>query len=529
MSGLAPSRLSPRAVPRVSRRGHRSPALTVIAVAVGLLLLLPLLAVLVEAQLTGWGEFSEVLFRARSLTLLLNTLTLPLIVTPLAAVLGTAAAWFTERTTLPGRRLWTVLLVLPIAMPDFIVGYAWHTIAPTASPLGAAVVVMTLSSYPLVYLPVSAALRRSDPALEETARSLGLSSARVFLRVVLPSIRSAILGGCLIVVLVLVSEYGAFEIVRFQTFTTEVFTEFQVDPGAASALSIPLVLIGVVVVIGESLVPVSRSSTRPALHRPPAQRLGQSTLAVSAGLFTLVVLAVAVPVGVLIYWMSVSQHTTLPAQATILQATLTTTEYGAGGAILSVLLALPVALISVRRRGGLATVVERSTYLTLALPGVVIAVSLIFLSLRVAEGLYETPWLVVAGYAIITFPLALSCVKTSVRQAPLELSVVGRSLGRSAPYVFFRVTLPLIMPGLIAGFCLVFLTATTELTATLVLQPPDTVTLSTQFWAFQSEAAYGAAAPYGLMMIALSMVPGALLAMWFDRVGQRDRTKADGE
>jgi iron(III) transport system permease protein len=111
-------------------------------------------------------------------------------------------------------------------------------------------------------------------------------------------------------------------------------------------------------------------------------------------------------------------------------------------------------------------------------------------------------------------------MKTSVRQAPAQLATVGRSLGRSAPYVFLRVTLPLIAPGIIAGFCLVFLTASTELTATLVLQPPDTVTLTTQFWAFQSETAYGAAAPYGLVIIVLSMVPGTLLAIWFDRLGQ---------
>jgi iron(III) transport system permease protein len=493
----------------------------VVATIIGILLLLPLVAIVVDAQQSGWTEFSAVLFRARSATLLANTLTLPLIVTPLAAVLGTAAAWFTEKTALPGRRVWTILLVLPIAMPDFIVGYAWHTIAPTASPLAAAALVMTFSSYPLIYLPVAAALRRSDPALEEAARSLGLSSVRTFFRVVLPSIRSAILGGCLIIVLVLISEYGAFEIVRFQTFTTEVFTEFQVNPAAASALSIPLVLIGVLVLIGESLVPVPQSSSRPLMRRAAPVPLGRRAIfGVSTSFTVLAVIAVGVPIGALLYWMAASQHTTLPAQETVLQATLTTAEYCGGGALLAVLLALPIAFLSARHRRGLSLVVERSTYLTLALPGVVIALSLIFIALRFAFGLYETSWLVIIGYAIITFPLALSCMKTSVRQAPARLTTVGRSLGRGAPYVFFRVTLPLVAPGLIAGFCLVFLTASTELTATLVLAPPDTMTLSTQFWQFQSETAYGAAAPYGLVIIVLSMVPGTLLAMWFDRLGQ---------
>jgi len=520
MTGLAGQGFAAAGPLKGVRRGRRRPVLTLVAAAIGLLLLLPLVAVVVDIQLSGWPEIASVLFRARSATLLANTLLLPLIVTPLAAAIGTAAAWYTECTRLPGRRLWTVLLVLPVAMPDFIVGYAWHTIDPTANPLGAAVLVMTLSSYPLVYLPVAAALRRSDPALEEAARSLGLGSVRTFFRVVLPSLRSAILGGCLIVVLVLVSEYGAFEIVRFQTFTTEVFTEFQVNPGAAGALSIPLILIGLLVVVGESLVSVPQASTRTGMRRRTLLPLRTGAAGVTAAFTALVVLAVGIPVGALVYWLLSSQHTTLPAQASVLQATLTTCEYCAGGAILAVVLALPIAFLSARRPRGLPAVIERSTYLTLALPGVVIALSLIFLSLRIAFGIYETSWLVMIGYAVITFPLALSCMKSSVRQAPEQLTSVGRSLGRRAPYVFARVTLPLIAPGIVAGFCLVFLTASTELTATLVLQPPDAVTLTTQFWAFQSETAYGAAAPYGLVIILLSTVPGALLALWFDRVGQ---------
>ena len=102
-------------------------------------------------------------------------------------------------------------------------------------------------------------------------------------------------------------------------------------------------------------------------------------------------------------------------------------------------------------------------------------------------------------------------------QIPPRLPDVGRSLGRGPIAVFCRVTLPLLAPGLLAGFCLVFLTAATELTATLVLAPIGVQTLATQFWAFQQNAAYGAAAPYALVMVALAMVPGALLGLWFDR------------
>ena len=126
-------------------------------------LLAPLVLIALDIRTTGWSEFHRELFRARSVMLLRNTVTLSAIVVVLAATIGTGAAWLTERTTLPGRRLWTVLLVLPVAIPDFVVGYAWHSFASSLTPLLGATIVMSLGTYPLVYLPVAAALRRSDP------------------------------------------------------------------------------------------------------------------------------------------------------------------------------------------------------------------------------------------------------------------------------------------------------------------------------------------------------------------------------
>jgi iron(III) transport system permease protein len=506
---------------RSAARARSNRALTIIAGAIAIVLLLPLVSLLLDAQQSGWAEFSSVLFRARSLTLLVNTVVLVITVAPLAAILGTAAAWFTEKTQLPLRRVWTVVLVLPIAMPDFVVAYAWHSIAPTAQPFAASILVMTLSTYPLVYLPVAASLRRMNPATEESARSLGLGSFAIFWRVVLPVIRAAILSGSLLVVLILISEYGAFEILRFQTFTTEVFTEFQFNPAGAGALSFPLVVLGLLVLGAETFVSGAAATATTSIRRASRLPLGRKVIGVTSGLGALVLLAVAVPIGTLIYWMSSSQQTTLPAQATLLQATGATVGYCAAGAALAVVLALPISYLSARQSNGLARLIERSTYVTLALPGVVIALSLAFFAVNFVYGIYETSTLLIIAYALLSFPLALSCMRTSMLQVPVVLPDVGRSLGRSASFVFVRVTLPLVLPGIIAGFCLVFLTSTTELTATLVLAPLGVETLTTQFWAFQSETAYGAAAPYGLVVIAIAMIPGALLALWFDRLGQR--------
>ena len=170
---------------------------------------------------------------------------------------------------------------------------------------------------------------------------------------------------------------------------------------------------------------------------------------------------------------------------------------------MAVALALPVAFMSFRRVTAVRTVLDRSTYVTQALPGVVVALSFVFFATRYVYALYQTSLLLVLAYAVLHFPLALVCVKTSLSQAPPVLVDVGRSLGRGRLSVFARVTIPLLAPGLLAGFCLVFLTAVTELTATLVLAPIGVQTLATQFWAFQSEVANGAAAPYALVIVAM--------------------------
>ena len=236
-------------------------------------LLLPELFLILQASRVGWPELHRVLLRPLSGELLRNTVELAVMVTAATAVIGTRDGLVIERTALPLKRMWAVLVVLPVSIPDFVVGYSWHSLSASFIGLFAAAFVMTLDLFPLVYLPVAAALRRTDPALEEAARALGKRPLAIFARVILPQIRPAMLGGCLVVMLALLAEFGAFEILSFRTFTTEIFTELQVDTGAASALSLLLVLLGIVVLVSEALAGgrgrISRSSSQAA--RPPGR------------------------------------------------------------------------------------------------------------------------------------------------------------------------------------------------------------------------------------------------------------------
>jgi iron(III) transport system permease protein len=485
------------------------------------IMLAPLALVALDAHSAGWTEIHRVLFRQRSAMLLRHTLVLTGLVVLLAGTIGTLTAWTTERTALPFRRVWTVLLMLPLAMPDFVVGWTWHALRPRMDPLFGATLVMTLGTYPLIHLPVAAALRRSDPGLEDVARSLGSGRVATFLKVSLPQVIGALAGGAVLVALTVISEYGAFEVLRYPTFTTEVFTQFRFAPAAAGALSIPLVLLGLVLLCGEGLITHRCSRARGVVRSRPVRGRRWRALPLAVLPAGLVALGVGLPVGSLVRWIHQGRHSTLPATATLAEATWTTVRYSAIAAAVCVIAALPVAMLSFRTRSRTRALLERSSFVTRAMPGVVVALSLVFFATRWAFGVYQTAFLLVLAYVIIHFPLALVCVRAATERVPPTLVDTGSALGRSAPQVFGRVTLPLIAPGLAAGFCLVFLTAATELTATLVLAPIGTETLATQFWAYQNEIAYGAAAPYALTIVALSVVPGTLLALWFDRESNR--------
>jgi len=480
------------------------------------LVLLPLAFLVIEAQRSGWSEVQRLLFRHTVAVLLWNTVALTAACTVLCAILGVGAAWCVERTTLRGKRFWAVLLVLPLGIPDFVVGFGWVSLDHSLHGYFAAVLVMTLSLYPLVYLPVATSLRGLDGSLHEAARSLGVGPWGTFFRVTLRQIRPALLGGCLLVTLGLLAEYGAFEIVQYQTFTVRIFTEFKLGFDTVSACSLALVLVAlsVAALIGELALNGRGRLWRsgPGARRAaPRVQLGRWSVAVIAALALLCALALGVPLGALLYWMIRGSSTTLPSSS-ILGALASTAEFSAAAAALATLLAVPVATLSIRHRNRLTVLIERLAYLPMALPGLVVALGLVSFSVRYALALYQSSLELIVAYAILFLPLAVVGVRAAMSQAPSNLEDVARSLGCSPAAAWRRITLPLIAPGLAAAFAFVFISSATELTATLLLRPTGVNTLATKFWEYTSNFAYGAAAPYAALMVAISAVPAYMLS-----------------
>jgi iron(III) transport system permease protein len=495
---------------------RRTPAtLLLVSAAVALLALAPVGFLLDQTLATGWDEVERLVVRPYVGDLLVNTTTLVAVGTVACTVLGVAIAWLVERTDLPGRRAWAVLAALPITVPAFVTSYSWVSITPAAQGFWGAAGIITLAYYPLVYLPVAAVLRGADPALEESARSLGMGPWRTFFRVTLPQTRIALLGGILLVAVHMLAEYGAFAMLRFQTFTTAIYDQYKLsfNGAAASMLASVLVLLCLLLLVAElglrgrgRYARVDPGSARPIAPAP----LGRARWAVSAGFVGLIGLALGLPLVTLAYWVATGSSASFDLGA-LLETTGSSLKLGLGAAALTTLLALPVSVLAVRHPSRTATAIERAAYLPFALPGIVVALSLIVLSIHYFPTVYGTTELLLVAYAILSLPLALVATRAALAQAPPVHEEMARALGSPPLEAMVRVTLPRILPGLGAAAALVFLATVTELTATLLLAPIGTETLATQFWAKASTLSYGAAAPYAALMVAISALPTYLL------------------
>lgn len=519
MTGL--TGLTGRQVSKQRRTARpRLPAVVgLVAALVALLTLVPLAMIAYTMSLAGWAEVSRLVFRARTLELLANTAKLVVGSVLLCVLLGVGAAYVVWRTDLPFRSLAHGAMVAPLAVPAFVNAYAWSSLVPAADGYNGALVVVTLSYFPLVYLPVTAALRGADPGLTESASALGLSSLATFRRVTLPLLRPAILGGGLLVSLHLVAEFGALSLVRYPTLSTAVYDQFRssFSGPAANAVASVLVLVCLLLLTGELSLRgravysrVGGGVARASVLMP----LGRCKLPATSGLLMLTLAAVVLPVASVVRWFVAGSSSTvdLPVLAATTASTL---GLGILAALVVTIAALPVAWLTVRRGGVLATLVERVTYIGTGLPGIVVALALVTLALHALPALYQTATMLVAAYAILFLPRAIVSIRTGLLQLSPSLEDAAATLGAAPIGVFVRVIIPVIAPALGSGAALAFLGASTELTATLLLSPLGTQTLATQFWSYSSSIDYGAAAPYAALLILIS-APAAVLLTRYD-------------
>jgi iron(III) transport system permease protein len=487
----------------------------------------PVAVTIVQAFEGGLSALSTALRAPATTTLMLHSLEVALVATPIATAIGVGAAWFVERTRLPGRRLWAVVLVAPLTIPPFITSYAWASLGTALQGFWGASGLIAFTYYPIVFLLVAVSIRGLDPALEETARSLGLGVPATFFRVILPQLRPAILGGMLLVALDTLIEFDAFVGLRFQTFSSDVYAQYKLGFSAsgAAALSFASIAVCVVLLFGEAWLRGNANYTRVsqgAARRPERYELGWTVIPVLAGLGAVVAVSVGIPIGAMIDWFSTSSQAALTSASGNLQylwpATLTSLELSGSAAVVAVLLALPIAVAAVRYRGPAVTLVERATYLSFALPDLVAAIALAYAASHWGGAVYGSFGLLVFAEAILFIPFAVVALRATLGQLEPALEDSARSLGSTALASFRRVTLPLARPGLLAAAVLVFAFSLGDLSTAQVLLPLDRYTLGTEFNANSASVAFAAAAPFAAVLIGLALAAAYLLMSRFGTV-----------
>jgi iron(III) transport system permease protein len=298
---------------------------------------------------------------------------------------------------------------------------------------------------------------------------------------------------------------------QYNVFTRIIYVETtarRVD--YASVFSLLLVALTVVILAVESRVEreddqsayVNRGTDRPGTIRLGRWRWVATLLPLSIAAFALVL-----PPAILFMWLERSTPE-LAGAAVRFQWQFAWNSVSTSGlaAAVSVVAALPLAYLSARGEGKLTAVPERASYVGYAVPGVVIGFGLLYLGLNVwpFETLYTTIGLLVFAYVVRFLPQAVGTMRSSILQVDPQLLEAARTLGHSPLTGFRKVVLPLVMPGVIAGGALVFLTSMKELAATLLLRPFGFDTLVTYIWQVQEAAAYGKAAVPALALIGIS-------------------------
>jgi iron(III) transport system permease protein len=476
--------------------------------------LAPLLYLSVRSSEQGidavWAELS----RAQTAGLVGRSLLLTLATTASCTVLGLCAALLVGTTNITLRRVWEVVLALPLAVPTYVAAYTWLGTFDNPRPFLGAWGVLTACSYPYVYLPVLAALKRLDPAQVEVARSLGSSRRDVLRRVTFPHIRPAVMSGALLVALYALSDFGAISLMRYDTLTQGIYLSYvgAFDRTPAAILGCLLVAISMLVVFAERRsrgTEATRFQPSRTLFRPVGLvRLG-TMQPIGFGLLTLIVgFGAGIPVVMLIRWSFQRNATDL----TLLWKTIgATAAVSVLGAIACVALAVPIAVLNERFRSKLSGALESAAFVGHALPGLVIALSLVFIGVRFLTPIYQRLPLLVIAYVALFLPLAVGAIRPSISQASPRLEEIGQSLGISRLQSLRRITLPIASPGIASGAALVALTCVKELPATLLLRPTGFETLSTRVWSDTSVADYASAAPFAITMVILGVIPMLIL------------------
>lgn len=501
------------------RRADAAPVMLLLpALLVGAAMLIPFVYLLLRAMEADPARLGSLVFRARTWDLLVNTLSLAACVATVTTLIALPLAWLVTRSDIAGKRVLTILSVMPLAVPGYVMAFALIGLSgyygfanqffgmrlPRIEGLSGATLALSLYTFPYMFLNLRTALLGMDPALEESARSFGRSRWNVFRSVTLPHLAPALLSGWLVIGLYTLGDFGAVSLMRYDVFSNAIYNQYANAFERFYAAWLALMLMGLTfsILLGEGFLSRRRHFARTGtgtVRRSTPVPLGR--FAPLAWLFIGVVFmaSLALPALVIVFWLMRMPESLAFAQ--LWPTALRSAAVAFPAAILGVMLALPVALLTVRYPSKLSSLAERAMYFGYAVPPVPFALAMVFFSLTVVPFLYQTLPLLIAAYALSFSALALGPLRSALLQENRRQEEVARSFGYSRPAVFLNVTLPVVRRSAFAGGLLVFLVVVKELPLMLLLAPTGYSTMATNVFHRTEEGMLVDAAPHALLLI----------------------------
>ncbi|PYZ92110.1 iron transporter [Salipaludibacillus keqinensis] len=505
--------------------------LLLIGLIVAFIMSVPIVYVIWRSLFAGANSWMRLL-GDRIPQLLWNTLSLTAAVTFSAVVIGISLAWIVVRTDLPGKKMWQWMMALPLVIPPYVGAVTYIIVfGPSGwfarfwresqwlSAIGdyplniysfwGVFFVLTMFTYPYVFLIASASLRKMNRNFEEVARSQGMTTSQIFFKVNLPLLRPAIGAGAILISLYVLSDFGAIAMLRYVTFTAAIYYQRAgFDIPSASVLSLVLILLTILILWLESYTRKKNKfyQTSNTFKEPDTLSLGKwkpwALLFVSA----VFMVAVVLPISVLIYWTVIGAGMGA-IDARFIGFAWNSIKVSGLAAILCMALATPIIYLKSRHPSVISQTIDKLSYAGYALPGVIVALGMVFIFNNHIPSLYNTFYMIAIAFVVRFLPQAMQSGEASLSLVSPRMDEAARSLGYPAWKVMIKVIIPTIMPGILAGGALVFVSSIKELPATLMLRPPGFDTLAVRVYYEASEAIYHQAAPGALLIVLVSIIP----------------------
>lgn len=477
--------------------------------------LIPLTYLAIRAFEKPLPEIVQLLSRDKTVEVVGRTTLLVLLVVAFNTILGTLLATGLFFVKLPFARYLIIPAILPLAIPSYVFTYTWLAIIPSLSGFVAATYILILTTMPYAVLATLVGLRRVDTGLIEVAQTLGLGRFQIFFRVIFPQIRLNISAGALLIGLYVMSDFGAVSLLNTETLTVSIQNMYKAsyDRSAAAVIAMILILASTIFIVLEEKFKGNKMGNLIAKSYS-VKALLVDKFSYRASILLLVSIYVGLAV-IAPFYVLISRFFGNPEPidySRLLSAAVSTITVSGLGALIALLLSIPISIMSSKSAGRAARSAERIILISHALPGVVIGLALVSLGSKISL-LYQTTLLLAFAYSLLFLAKSVASTTASLNQVPTVLKEVAASLGKSSYRVATQVTLPMALPGIGLGALLVFLTAMKELPATLMLRPTGMETLATQIWSFASINRFNEAAPYALLLVLIAAIPTFLLSL----------------